>query len=317
MPRSEITTADGEPLDDMLNKARELIDIYNQTERPFRAMFSVPTDSQTFFQEAPDNDLYWDKIAEGEHPRTVVDDDNPGKWMTIRGDTFAKGLGFSREYIQKHSSDEVMRKVRKMLEGAKNTEDRLIRQVFENGIADGSGMWYDVPDYGEHTFTDSHDHVYADSSELFGDSNNYEAHEHLYEMKEDLAHHGFEGPYVALMSTGFKRELRDAITWDAQYHIPMATGMRSADIRDLEIILDNIRAVESPWMSGNKVYLTQVDNEGPLKFYEEEPVTVTRPNGANVESPGDLLGANGYARFGARMVDPLRAVELTDATNLA
>jgi len=69
-------------------------------------------------------------------------------------------------------------------------------------------------------------------------------------------------------------------------------------------------------MTGNHFYLTQVDNEGPVKFYNDQPVDITRPNGASVESPGDLLGARGYARFGARFVDPLRAVEVT-ADNLA
>jgi hypothetical protein len=203
-----------------------------------------------------------------------------------------------------------------MLEGAKNTEDRLIREVFKAGIADGRDLWYNVPDYGAHSFNDTHDHTFADTQELFGDSNAYTAREHLEEAKEEMTHHGFDGPFVALGSTGFKRQLRDEITWDADYHIPMATNMRSADVLDLDIIYDNIRFIESPWMTGDQFYLTQVDNEGPVKFYEDEPVTLTRPNGATVESPGDLLGANGYARFGCRFVDPLRAVDVT-ADNLA
>jgi len=316
MPRSEILTQDGTPLDDLLTKARRLIDIYNDSERPFRDMFAVDTDSQTFFQEAPQDDLYWDKIAEGEHPRTVVDDENEGKWVTIRGDTYSKGLGMTREFVQKNTEQEVLRRIRRMLEGAQNTEERLIRQVFKAGIADGRDLWYNVPDYGDHTINDTHDHVFGSTDELFGDTNSHSAREHLEMGKEHLTHHGFDGPFVAMVSTGFKRNLRDEITWNANYHVPMATNMRSSAIEDLDIIYDGIRAVESPWMTGNHVYMTQVDNEGPVKFYEEEPVTVTRPNGANVESPGDLLGANGYARFGARFVDPLRAVEI-DADNLA
>lgn len=316
MPRSELTTQDGVPLDDLLERAREVIDIYRNAERPFRDMFAVETDSQTFFQEAPQDDLYWDKIAEGEHPRTVVDDENEGKWITIRGDTYAKGLGFTREFIQNSTEREVMRKVQRMLTGVANTEDRLIRSVFHAGIADGRELWYDVPDYGANTFTDTHNHVFDDSDTLFGDSNSYTAREHLEEGKEELTHHGFSGPFVALGSTGFKRKLRDEITWDASYHIPMATNMRSADVLDLDIIYDNVRFIESPWLAEDEFYLTQVDNEGPVKFYPEEEVTVTRPNGANVESPGDLLGANGYARMGCRFVDPLRAVKVT-ATNLS
>jgi hypothetical protein len=316
MPRSELTTKDGVPIDDLLERARQIIDIYRDSERPFRDMFATTTDSQTFFAEAPQDDVYWDKIAEGEHPRTVVDDENEGKWITIRGDTYSKALGMTREYVQKSTEEDVLRKLQTMLEGAKNTEDRLIREVFKAGIADGRDLWYNVPDYGAHSFNDTHDHTFADTQELFGDSNAYTAREHLEEAKEEMTHHGFDGPFVALGSTGFKRQLRDEITWDADYHIPMATNMRSADVLDLDIIYDNIRFIESPWMTGDQFYLTQVDNEGPVKFYEDEPVTLTRPNGATVESPGDLLGANGYARFGCRFVDPLRAVDVT-ADNLA
>jgi hypothetical protein len=315
MPRSEITTKDGESLEDLLNKVRQAINLYNEKERPFRDMFSVPTDQQTFFQEAPDEDLYWDKIAEGEHPRTVVEEEDEGKWMTIRGDTFAKALGFTREKVQKQTSDNLMRKVQRMLEGAKNTEDALVRNVIMNGIADGSGTWYDVPDYAAYEHDNDHNHVLT-SEQLFGDNNNYTAREHLEHSKEHLTHHSFDGPFVALISAQFKRRLRDEITWDASYHIPMASNMRTADVLDLDIIYDNIRAIETPWLTGNEFYLTQVDNDGPVKFYEDEPVTVTTPNGANVQSPGDLLGANGYARFGSRFVDPLRAVNTT-ADNLA
>lgn len=316
MPRSELTTKDGKSLEDMLQKARTAIDIYRDAERPFRDLFATEVNQQTFFQEVEQDDIYWDKIAEGEHPRTVVDDDEKGKWITIRGDTYSKSLGFTRKFIQNSTSEEIMRKIQRMLEGAANTEDRLVRNAIFNHVADGSGTWYDIPDFGEYSHSNDHNHVFATTGDLFDDTNAHEPHEHLETAKDHLTHHGFEGPFVALMSTSFKRKLRDELSWDAQFHIPMANNMRSSDLGDLDIVIDNIRAVETPWMTGNEVYVTQVDNEGPVKFYPEEEVTVTRPNGANVESPGDLLGANGYARMGVRPVDPLRTVNFT-ADNLA
>jgi len=110
--------------------------------------------------------------------------------------------------------------------------------------------------------------------------------------------------------------MRDEVSWDAQYSVPMANGMRSADVQDLDIVIDGVSLVESPWMAGDKFYVTQAQNDSPIKFLEERPVQVTRPNGAVVRSPGDLLGANAEADYGCRMADPLAAVEVT-ATKVA
>lgn len=315
-PHSNIQTKDGYELEDMLDLTRELVNAFNETERPFRDMFVTEVSEQTFFQDRPNTDLYWDKIAEGEHPRTVVDEDEEGKWITIQGDTYAKGLGITRERFERSTSDRLMDLVENMLEGAANTQDRLVRAVFMENIADGRELWYDVPDYGQHNHSNTHDHVFTSTSELFGDSNAYEPHKHVEAAKDHLTHHNYDGPFVAMVSTDFKRKMRDEFTYNAQYHIPMATDMRSGDVRDLDIVVDNVRMVQDPWISGNTVYVTQVDNDGPVKYWEDQPVDVTRPNGAQVESPGDLLGARGYGRWGARHVDPLRTVKFT-ADNIA
>ena len=134
--------------------------------------------------------------------------------------------------------------------------------------------------------------------------------EDVEEAKRELTHHGMSGPFAALVSNSFKRKMKDELSWDAQYHIPMADSMRSSDIQDLDIIIDGVRLVESPWMKGDKFYLTQVANGSPIKLLEDRPVQVTRPNGAVVRSPGDLLGANATADYGCKMVDPLAATEV-------
>jgi hypothetical protein len=317
MPRSELTTKDGKELDDLLSMVRRAVDIYREAEEPFREMFSTTVNQQTFMQDLPEGDeLYWDKIAEGEHPRTVVDDDDDGQWMTIRGDEFAKGLGFTRKYIRKSTSEEIMRKVNRMLEGASNTKERLIIQTFKQNLLDGSTTpWYNIPDYGEHTFADDHQHVFGDTDALFdadgNDDTAYSAHKHLRNAKRELTHHGFSGPFVALTSTDFLYDVYDEVSWDANYHVPMATGMRSSDVSEIEASIEGVNLIEADWMTGKKFWLTQVDNEGPVKFYPEEDVTVVQPNEAAIRSPGDLLGAKGYATYGARMVDPLRVVKAT------
>lgn len=291
--------------------ARTLFDRYNEADKPFTEMFAETVSEQTFYQEPRKDDIYWDRLSEGEQPRTMREEDYDDEWVTIRSDTFSKSLGMSQKYIRRTDSSKIIDKLQRLLTGAKNTEERLVYQTLENGIADGSGDWYDVRDWGEYNHSASHDHVFADSNELFGDANNYYPHEHIEEAKRELTHHGLSGPFAALVSNGFKRKMRDEISWDAQYHIPMADNMVSSDVQDLDIVIDGVRLVESPWMKGDKFYLSQVDNQSPIKFLEDRPVQVTRPNGAVVRSPGDLLGANATADFGAKMIDPLAAVKVT------
>jgi hypothetical protein len=312
--RHELHTADGVDIDDLLEKAHTLFDRYNDAEKPFREMFAETVSEQTFYQEAEQDDVYWDELSEGEQPRSMRADDPDGKWMTIRSTTYSKSLGMSQKFIRRTPSDEILRKLRRLLSGAKNTEEQLIYTTLQNGIIDGSGAWYDIKDYGEYSFSNNHSHVFNDTDSLFDDDGTddtaYEPHEHIEEAKRELTHHGMEGPFVALVSNSFKRALKDEISWDAQYHVPMANGMRSADVQDLDIVIDGVRLVESPWMTGDKFYVTQAQNESPIKFLEDRPVQVTRPNGAMVRSPGDLLGANAQADYGCRMADPLAAVEV-------
>lgn len=312
-PRHEVATLDGVPLEDLVTKARRLIDIYNDAERPFRDLFVEMVDQQTFYQEPPGADVRWEEIAEGEHPRTVTREPKD-KQMFIRDKKYARSIGFTQEFVEKHTEERVLRKIRTMMEGAETIQQELVMGALTDGIADGRQLWYDVPDYGENTFTNTHDHWFEDTDSLFDndgvDDTAYSPHRHIEEAKKHLTHHGFNGPFVALVSTDFKYALRDEISWDAQYHLPMATGLRSADIHDLELVIDGVRLVESPWMTGSKMYITQVQNGSPIKMYEQRPVQLTRggERGGPVFSPGDLLGANGTARWGIKMVDPLRAV---------
>lgn len=314
-PVHKVTTKDGVPLDELLEQSRRLIDIYNESERPFRDMFAEMVNQQTFYDNPQDADVYWEELAEGEHPRTVHREPNDNQ-IFIRDKKYGRSVGLTQDFIEKHTEDRVLRRIRTMLEGADNTLRELIISALENGYAQGQELWYDVPDYGAYTFTQTHSHDYQDTDSLFDndgtDDTAYDAHKHLEKAKQDLTHHGFEGPFAALISSGFKYKLRDEITWDAQYHIPMATGMRSADVADLDIVFDGIHLVESPWMTGDQFWLTQAQNGSPVKIYEDSPVHMRRGSegGGPVLSPGDLVGANAYARWGVKNVDPLRAVKV-------
>ena len=313
--RHELHTADGKTIEDLLEMARTLFDRYNEAERPFTEMFAETVSEQTFYQEPRTDDIYWDKLAEGEQPRTMREEDYDDRWVTIRSDTFSKSLGMTQKYVRRTDSSRIVDKLQRLLTGAKNTEEQLVYRTLENGIIDGTGAWYDIRDFGEYEFSNDHSHVFDSTSDLFDDSEAHYPHEHIEEAKRQLTHHGMEGPFAALVSNSFKRAMRDEISWDAQYDIPMANGMRSSDVQDLDIVIDGVALIESPYMAGDKFYLSQVQNDSPIKFLEDRPVQVTRPNGAVVRSPGDLLGANATADYGCRMVDPLAATKVT-ADNL-
>lgn len=306
----EIATKDGVPLSEILDTVSGIVDIYNQAERPFRDMFVESVDQQTFTQDPSGGEMTWEELAEGEAPRTG--DVGESKRVTVRIAKYGRSLGYSQEFLEDHTEQQVLKRFRRMVEGAKEREEQTIFNALKDGIADGRELWYDVPDYGDYSFTNTHDHFFDDTDELFdndgADDTAYPAHRHIEEAKAHLTHHGFTGPFVALTSSSFKRALRDEISWDAQYHVPMATSMRSSDIQDLDIVVDGVRLVETPWISGDEFYITQVQNDSPLKFYERRPVQITAPNGGQVQHPGELVSASGSARFGVKMVDPIRAV---------
>jgi hypothetical protein len=310
----ELTTKDGVPLDELLDIATGIVDIYNEADRPFRDLFVEEVNQQTFTQDPTGGEMTWEELAEGEAPRTG--DVQESKQMTFRIAKYGRSLGMTQEFVEDNTEEQVLKRFRKMVAGAQEREEQVVFDAIKSGIADGSQLWYDVPDYGEYSHSNTHDHWFEDSSVLFGDSNNYEAHEHLESAKDHMTHHGFDGPFVALMGTDFKRNLRDEFTYNMQYHIPMANGLRSGDVRDLDIVVDNIRAVETPWIKGNEFYITQVQNDSPVKFYERRPVQITAPDGGRAVHPGDLLGASGSARYGVKMVNPLKAAYVS-ATNLA
>jgi hypothetical protein len=308
-PQHRVKTADGVDLETLVEKSRRLISIYNEAERPFRDLFVEEVNQQTFYQEPPGAEIYWEELGEGEHPRTV-DRELDDKQMFIRDKTFGRSIGYTQKFIEEHSEQRILRKIQDMLEGAEHVQRDMIMDALDAGIADGRQLWYDVPDYGENTFSDTHDHYHESTSDLFGSAGNRLPSEHLEEAKMEMTEHGFSGPFVALVSSDFKRKIRNQYTYNADFHIPMATGMRSSALEDLDIIIDGIRVVETPWITGKTFYLTQVQNNSPVKFYEPRAVQLTQGSegGGPVNSPGDLLGANASARWGAKMVDPLRAV---------
>jgi hypothetical protein len=308
MANREIHTADDVPLVEIAEKTENLVNYFNEADRPFRDIFVEMVDQQTFLDETRANYKTWDKLSEGEFPAATRADDDPYRQMTIRTHEYGDGLGFTQKFIEQSTSDHVLKQVRNVLERGKETEEQVIHDVIFNGISDGSqDVWFDVPDHGNYSFSRDHDHVFADTAELFGDSNAHRASEHIEMAADDLRHHGWDGQKVGLMSIEMKRRLRNELSWDADYHIPMATGMRSNNLRETTFQIDGVDLLTTPYLSGDEFYIVSV-GDNPVKEVMPRDMQITQPTGGPVREPGQILNATATMDFGVSMVNPLGAV---------
>jgi hypothetical protein len=314
----EIHTKDDVPLSEIAEQTQNLINYFNEADRPFRSLFAEQVGQQTFLQDIESDAETWEELSEGEYPGTMSDRDDDYYQMTIRTQEYGKALGFTQKFLEKSTSDHVLSKVRAVIESGKETEEQAIHDVIFNGISDGSeDLWYDVPDHGAYEFSRDHSHDFVDTAGLFGDTNSHEPHRHIEEAADHLRHHGWTGNKVCLCSKEFKRTLRDELSWDAQYHIPQADGMRSADLSDQTITIDGVDLLQTPYLRGDEFYVVNV-GEKPVKEYVEREMQVTAPTGGPALEPGQFVNSSGTMDFGVAMVNPLGAVHFAgDSTNYA
>lgn len=313
---TELSTKDDVPLSDLFDIAMQKVDLFNDADRPFRELFVQEVNERMFSAGHIAADMTWESLAEGEHPVTGDLPDDSQVAMNV--EKYGRGLGFTQEFVEDNPAEMVTRRINAMLEGAVKQEQELIFDTFKQSVADGSQIWYDVPNYGEYEFTDTHDHTFGDTQELFGDTNAHTPSEHVREANKQIRHHG-RRPAFVLCSSEFAAELVNELSWDASYHIPDASGLRSSALPDATIQIDGVRFLQTPWINdtdsaGYTFYV--MDGSEPIYFHEARPVQITSPGGAQVRSPGDLVGATGSARYGVKVVDPLAGVKVT-ADNLS
>jgi len=306
MPTRNLTTKDDVPLRELLDTAERIVDVFNDVaDFPFRDLF-VENVPQQHFTQLPDGEYKWEELAEGEHPRTAEYDDQ--KRVPLSVAKYGRSLGFTQEFIEDNDSQQVEKRFRRLVEGAQELMQDHILDVIDSGIPDGTqDAWYTVEDYGNYSFSDDHQHRFSSTDDLFGDGNSHEAHEHIEQLADHLRHHGRGENLVGLTSASFKRSLRDEITWDAQYNIPMASNLRTTNINDATINIDGVSLLQTPWVTGDEIYVVDAASDKPVKMHEKRPVQLTRPNGGAVQQPGELLGASGTGRWGFKMADPLGA----------
>lgn len=326
MPReTEVKTKDGYDMTTLLMDGMETFEVYNEeAERPFREMFTHSVTSSSF-QTDPYGDMEWDKIGEGEHLGTGTID-RYRQYMTV--EEFGRALSWNRRYVEENGREELAAEFTELVEGYDKKEHNVIQQALFNAAADGSELWFDPPDKGAYSFSRSHDHTFTSTDELFysddygTDSTSGNAHtptQHIRRANAHLRHHD-KDPQVAMVSSQFKEEFVDEVSWEADYHFPMANGLREQDLHDSNARVDGTVLMETPWLndigsSGYQFYV--VADDDPIAFNEDAPVQLTRgEEGAPLTGPYQLFDAWGYARFGVKVTDPLSVVSVT-ADNLA
>jgi len=295
----EITTKDDVPLSDLLLDAVAEIEIFNEAERPFRELMAQNVTERTF--RVHTGDMTWEELAEGEHARTGRLDSTE---MAFSVKKYGRSLGYSQEFIEDNTADIVRREFQELVDGALQKEHEVLFDIVRDGWADGTNLWFDPEDYGAYSFSDTHNHQFADTQELFGGAGAKTASGHIREANKEIRHHG-KRPTIALMSSDMAGEFVDELAYGADYHIPEAEGLRETALPQTTMKVDGVNLLQTAWLTDNEVHVV-AGEERPIYFHEARPVQLTQgENGGPVGDPGDLLGSYGSVRYGAAIADPL------------
>jgi len=327
-PDTQLLTKDDVPLHELGDYTLGMMEVFNEeASRGFIDRFSQEVDSRTFL--ARTGDMTWEEVAELEHARTGELQDYQ---MAFNVDTYARDLGFSREYIEDSPAELIRDHVTELVAGGRDKMFEVVFDVMKNGIADGSELWYDPQDYGDYTFTRTHNHTFTglnnNSSDtanvLFGDTSAHTPTEVINELVKELRHHGYN-PDSALMPSDmadyFIEERTDG--FGSQYHVPAAENLQSATLNDAtnNINVRGVDLMETAWLTedGNGEYPLYLfdSTQSPVKTNTVRPMEITDNSGAPVGGaggfrgdPGALLGTYGSMRMGAKFGDPLAGAKV-------
>lgn len=306
-----LMTKDDVSLADLMDDAFQLVDAFNSAEHIFMDLVGTEVDDDKF--RSVNGDTSWNEVAELEPLENSGNLDE--SVLAIRSKEYGRSLALSPSYIEDSTAQSVRERISKMLEGALEKENEVVFDALKAGVADGSGVWYQIPDYGEYTFDQSHSHTFGSTDELFGTQDT--AHtptSHVREANMELRHHG-KRPAAVICSSEFAKSFVDELVYDTQYHIPDASGLREQDLEEVNRRIDGAFIVQTPYLKSDTFYV--VDDTNPVYVhYKRQPTVSQDMSGTPVENPADMMGAYGTARYGARLSDPLAAVEVT-ADNLA
>lgn len=326
---TEIKTKDSYDLTTVLLDGMETFQKYNdEVDRPFKSLFTRSVSERVFSTDLR-GDMTWDEVGEGEHM---------GTGSTERDDTFmsvsefGRALNWNRQHIERSTREELNAEFTKLVQGYDKMERNKITTALMSGAHDGStdSLWFEPEDKGEYEFGRDHNHQFASTDDLFyndeygTDSTSGTAHtptEHVRRINAHLRHHE-KDPEIVLCSSLFKEEFIDEMAWEADYHFPEASGLRTDGLDEANARVDGTTLVETPWIndytSPDGTYqLYGVSSDNPIAMNEEVPIQMVNGEaGPPINQADQIFNAHGYARFGLKVDDPLSIVSVT-ADNLA
>lgn len=326
--RKQILTKDDVPLYELGNETLEMMDLFNEdADRGFVDMFSQNVSSRTFMTRT--GDMEWEEVAELEHARTGSIEDYQ---MAFSVDTYAKDLGFSREFVEDSPSELIRDHVSEVVTGGREKIFDVVFDVLTNGIADGSELWFEPDDHGAYTFDRDHNHSYSglndnadDTSKvLFEDTSAHTPTEIARNLSGEITHHGGQ-PDVTLVP----QELADLFIeertegFGSQFYVPQAENLVSTSFDDGDNVVQVNGSVvmQTAWLrpdeDGNYPMYMYDSTQNPVKTHWVREMEITDNSGAPVGGaggfrgdPGALLGTYGSMRFGAKFGNPLAGTYL-------
>lgn len=324
----ELKTKDDVPLYELGDVTLEMMDVFNdEASQGFIDRFSQEVSSRTFM--ARTGDMTWEEVAELEHARTA----KPLQDYQMAFDvaTYARDLGFTREYIEDNPSDLIQRQVSELVAGGRQKMFDTVFSVLKDGIADGSTLWYDPEDHGDYSFSNTHNHTYTsltnsgddDSKVVFDDTSSHTPTEIVRELSHELTEHGYQ-PDIALVDQNFADYFIEERTdgFGSQFYVPQAENLVSSEIPDNVVQANGVTIMQTAWISpesdGDHPLYMFDSSENPVKRHTVRPMEITDNSGAPVPGaggfrgdPGALLGTYGTMRFGTKFADPLAGAKVT------
>ena len=304
-----ILTSDEVDLEELLEYGNDLTEQFNnEANRMFQSLLGQEVDTRTFRRRV--GEIEWNQSGELEKARTGRLDSES---MAFTIEEYKGGLGWTRNFVEDNPSEILMQDLEALVDGADELMFEKTFDVMQNGIADGTELeWTRPPEPGQYEFGKDHDHTYADTEDLFGDTNAYTRRQHIGKAAVDLTHHKYN-PDICFVSPdfAFNMVMEDSDNFD--YQIREARELLTTPVSQIEANVNGVRVVQTAELSGEDFYLFD-SSLNPIYYNWVRPIEISQEDGAPVVDPSDLLSAVGSARFGLKMVNPFAGVKGTATT---